>query len=507
MKNKKVYLIISIIIFVFISTIIFYKEDEVLSDTNKINPKPKSNLLTMMVETDAGTGTYEEDKSDGWKSDGYVFNQSKSGCVNKTKISYDKNTKEIVLVGESSDKCYVYFDLEAYSNVSEVCQDKDNLAGCIKNLRNKSSSKLTNIYYHDENLTNGAGDNSYRYAGGDFKLTDKATSAGLNTLGTDNDASTDGVINFYCGTTKSFLGNSCTEATHYYTLQYDTTNTQYQTYEEVLNKAVSDGYLTKDNVKNFLCFASSAETCPTDNLYRIIGVFDNKVKVIKWDFARSNLLGEDGDYASISTQFFSADRGENPNNHLDYRWNYKSDTTINSGNGSHIWSTSLLNTVNLNKNYLTNIGNTWANKIATSYWKVSGNASSGIMYAPAKTAYQNEIISPSDTLTTESYEAKIGLFYPSDYGFATDQNNWTENLVTYNKAAIYGTNWMYSGYGEWSLTPRTDYETYVFYVRYNGFVGSNYATYLHGIRPVFFLDKDVTYKSGIGTKDSPIIIN
>ena len=42
---------------------------------------------------------------------------------------------------------------------------------------------------------------------------------------------------------------------------------------------------------NYICFGSDAETCPADNLYRIIGVFDGQVKLIKSDYMTSLELG------------------------------------------------------------------------------------------------------------------------------------------------------------------------------------------------------------------------
>ena len=53
------------------------------------------------------------------------------------------------------------------------------------------------------------------------------------------------------------------------------------------------------NPNNFVCFGSDATTCPNDNLYRIIGIFDNQVKLIKHDYATTNLLGTDGAYYII----------------------------------------------------------------------------------------------------------------------------------------------------------------------------------------------------------------
>ena len=51
------------------------------------------------------------------------------------------------------------------------------------------------------------------------------------------------------------------------------------------------------NPNNYVCFGSNESTCPTDNLYRIIGVFGNNVKLIKYDYGTTDELGTDGDYS------------------------------------------------------------------------------------------------------------------------------------------------------------------------------------------------------------------
>ena len=51
------------------------------------------------------------------------------------------------------------------STLADVCTSGVNLADCIVTLNDKSTSSVSNIYYHDSTLANGAGDNSYRYAG------------------------------------------------------------------------------------------------------------------------------------------------------------------------------------------------------------------------------------------------------------------------------------------------------------------------------------------------------
>ena len=113
------------------------------------------------------------------------------------------------------------------------------------------------LYYHDSILANGAGDNSYRYAGGDYVLTDAGKATGATMMIGYDATVTTALIDFYCGSTKQYVGSLCHGSkTHYYLIKGDTT--QYQTYNETLNKAVEKGYLTKDNVKNFVCFGSDA---------------------------------------------------------------------------------------------------------------------------------------------------------------------------------------------------------------------------------------------------------
>ena len=50
------------------------------------------------------------------------------------------------------------------TTIADFCNNGDNLGNCIVNYYNGLNT-ASNIYYHDSNLTNGAGDNSYRYAG------------------------------------------------------------------------------------------------------------------------------------------------------------------------------------------------------------------------------------------------------------------------------------------------------------------------------------------------------
>ena len=369
--------------------------------------------------------------------------------------------------------------------VATVCSSGQTLSSCIIAMNGKD----TTLYYHDSSLTNGAGDNSYRYAGGDYQLTNKATET------------TDNLVKFYCDEKESTVGNGC-NGEYYYALQYETSNNKYSTYNEALEKAVEDGYLTKDNVKNFVCFGSTATPCPTENLYRIIGVFnanyhniDDKflVKLVKYNSASSDLLGTNGDYYG-NIEPTSAGYKEQANGALSgYYWNYKA-----TDSATNIWSTSLLNKTNLNTNYLNNIGTFWANKIAMTTWKVGGNTFQNIRGQIASVAYQNEIVSPSENTT---YAAKVGLMYVTDYAFAYAPMYWTINIGDYKE----DDNWLDRGTLIWYITRNSSSVDKVYWSS-DSLVFSSETSKSFPIYPTFLLTSTTTYDSGTGTMSDPIRI-
>ena len=355
------------------------------------------------------------------------------------------------------------------------------------------------IYYHNASLANGAGDNSYRYAGGDYVLTEAGKATGATMMIGYNNTLTTALIDFYCNGTKQYVGYGCSSSqTHYYLIKGDTT--QYQTYNEALSASVEKGYLTKDNVKNFVCFGTDASPCPTENLYRIIGVFNNQVKLVKWDYAKSSLLGTDGDFSQeYTSDYFSGEQGESPSSNSLYYWNNA---------GTNTWSASKLNTVNLNTNFTTNIGTAWANKIATTTWKVGGGTYANLRDAVPKTAYQYEVGSSASTTT---YDAKIGLMYVSDYYYSASPSAWT--LVGYNSdytksyASAKGENWLYGGGWDWTISRSSDNSGTAFRVDGNGSVLSNGVDGSNGVRPSFSLLSSTTYVSGSGSMSDPVRIN
>ena len=515
---KKKYAIFTVIIFILLVTIFTYfstlKQNNIYKEES-IKSTKITKGISMMLEQNSGAGDYKLVTQSGWPTDGYILNTELSRCENGSTLNWDDTKKVVIVSGNLSDKCYVYFD-KVFTLASYVISQYTGTQGA------------NNIYYHNSSLSNGAGDNSYRYAGGDYVLTEKATTVGMKSLTSSSNTATDGITNFYCDGERLYLHDynlyeycDTNSSTYYFTLQYDTSNTQYQTYNEALEKAVSDGYLTKDNVKNFVCFGSNISPCPVENLYRVIGVIDNKVKLIKYDYATSALLGEDG---AFNETYTLADTGTEPM----YRGSL---TTLdhyywNNDTGTNTRSESDLNKINLNTNFINNIGSAWANKIATTTWKVGGNTYANIKDVVPATAYQNEVVNPTSgsysTTGETTYEAKIGLMYVSDYGFAASSSAWTTTLYNYdgyddNNVAIKDTNWMFIGSDIWTISRIAEISDRVFYVESIGFktegthgdisgipVNNNGGS---GVNVVFFLNSFVTYVSGSGTMSDPIIID
>ncbi len=307
---------------------------------------------------------------------------------------------------------------EIILTIADVCQN-ENMAECIK----ENYTLDRSIYYHNEKLENGAGDNSYRYAG------------------------------------------------------------------------------SHDAVNNFVCFGTDAENCPNDNLYRIIGVFDNQVKLIKYDYATKDQLGTSGDYYGEGDPDAIYYKGSQSKISA-YYWN-----RANASYSKNNWNESRLNTTNLNGTYLNNLGATWADKIATTTWNVGGVSLANGIQSNAKVAYNYEVgVNKINT----TYEAKIGLMYVSDYYYGALPTHWAKSGYdgksggeTSDYRTSVNDNWMYMGYYEWTISPYTNGTINAFCVTMYGYIDYNNVGYNRAVRPTFNLVPNVELVGGSGSKDNP----
>ncbi len=282
------------------------------------------------------------------------------------------------------------------------------------------------------------------------------------------------------------------------------------TYVNADQEAGDNGYrYSGANPNNYVCFGSTTTPCPTENLYRIIGVLNDndeyQVKLIKSDYTTSAMLGTDGrDYygsyvdANGEPSYYKGNMIQS--DIATYRWNY--DTSV-SKYGSNNWTTSEFNTINLNTNYWDYLGATWQNLIAPTTWHLGGMTSSD---NTAKAFYDGERNNAGYGSNPTTYTDEIGLMYPSDYGYAAYPDAWTTNLISYSNSSITSNNWLYMGLFEWTISPSSSYSSYVFYVRHSGSLSRYSAYYGYSVRPVFYLNSNVEYAGGIGNESDPFTL-
>ena len=151
---KKKYIIFSIVTLVLLVSFLSYSKYLKTTNVCKEDVKPTkiTKGISMNLEQTAGAGDYKTVTQSGWPTKGYKFNAELSRCENGSTLSWDDTKKAVIMQGNVSDKCYVYFDkiltLAKYVISQYTGTQGDNA-----------------LYYHNSTLTNGAGDNSYRYAG------------------------------------------------------------------------------------------------------------------------------------------------------------------------------------------------------------------------------------------------------------------------------------------------------------------------------------------------------
>ena len=409
---KKFFMLTIILLFSLCLLTYNFYNDSSIDDTSINNIKPQ-NMLSIMLESSDESGNYVMTTQNSWPTDGYVFNSELSKCENGGTLSWDKTNKRVEFSGNNIDKCYVYFDVDTSMSLAEYVVSQYT-----------GTQGVNGIYYHDANLTDGAGDNSYRYAGA--------------------------------------------------------------------------------NPNNYVCFGSDDATCPSEDLYRIIGVIDGKIKLISADGATTTMLGTDEGYVKTYQAAFGSDssyyKGNGDLTKIGtYKWNKS---------GTNTWSTSTTNTINLNTNYLTYLDskNTkWKTMIADTTWYVGGMTKANGYNSNAKTAYNYEVGANKDGTTVN---AKIGLMYVSDYGFAAAPSAWTTILYNYDDATIINENWLYIGLCELTISRRSDDSNLAFAVRDAGDLGGGAvdSSYGSAARSTFNLSSSVKFVSGEGTAVNPIRI-
>ena len=275
-----------------------------------------------------------------------------------------------------------------------------------------------------------------------------------------------------------------------------------------------------NNYVYFNCSDYNNQSDSTCEKWRIIGVFNN---ITKSDGTKENLVKIIRD-ESIG----------------EYSWD-SSDSSVNDGSGVNDWTTAKLN-------YLLNPGHdsefnggslyynakrgncydyynngytscdftstglkndTTKNAIETVVWNLGRVGYSG---PPVSTFYTGEReIAYGDNPTT--WTGKIGLMYPSDYGYATAGGSTTSRATCLAKelgdwgsssaSDCNNNDYLFSNAYQWTLTSFSDIDNSVFEVAPYGGVEYLYAVDSIVVRPALYLKSSISVSSGTGESSNP----
>ena len=273
-----------------------------------------------------------------------------------------------------------------------------------------------------------------------------------------------------------------------------------------------------NNYIYFNCSDYSNQTSSTCETWRIIGVFDGKLKLIKgsqigtysWDNknistgAEDNRGKNDWTTARLMKLLNPDDYYINDNNDKDSEGNYLGYSLYyNSASGMCFTDEG----VNYSACDFTSTGiknDETRNMIAETTYNLGGWNDTGV--------YPNEIYEYERGTTVytgrpTTWTGKIALAYPSDYGYAADLNQCKQTLANYDNSTCTSNNWMKaiitdngSNHG-WLLTPDSSYSYVAWYSQGN--VGEYFTGAARGAVPVLSLSSKLGIESGDGSSSNP----
>ena len=292
------------------------------------------------------------------------------------------------------------------------------------------------------------------------------------------------------------------------TYQYDTTN-------NLMQDIAGNTRYYGASPKNYIYFNCDSYPSTNCELWRIIGVFDGKVKLIRnesigkysWD-NKNTTTGAETAYGKNDWTTARLMKLLNPSTY------YTTDTNDNGKGQSLYWNAtsgtcySGQNNATTSCNFtITGIKDTTRNMIAETTWNLGGWNTSDIY---SNVMYEKERGTTVYSGRSTTWAGKIALAYPSDYGYATDLSKCFQALHNYDDNTCKSNDWMYSvitnsgnDYG-WLLFPHKNYAYSVLRVSVSGYARNyNYVSVAEGVVPVLYLNSNQSIIGGDGSQNNP----
>ena len=397
-------------------------------------------------------------------------------------------------------------------------------------------STITNnstITMYSDNLTTGTTNFTfYLYIDGNeennLNMMNKSI-VGNITVSAEEKTLASAITNLYTNAEKTTVTNNSI------TYNYDTTHSLM----EDIGGNIRYYGASPNNYIYFNCSDYSNQSSSTCETWRIIGIFDGKVKIMRnevigsysWNSAAdstdsSTSLSNNNDNANIVSLLVNEDINyktifllPEASNATNNNWSqsslmkllnpgYESKTIggslyYNSGSGScYSGSNNATTTCNFTS---TGIKNDTTRKLISDTLYYLGGWNNNQIYSDTIYGYERGTTVYSGRPTT--WTGKIALPYPSDYGYAADLGSCNQNLLYYDDSTCTSTNWMKPilapSYG-WLLTPYSGSSDSAWSVFSSGYViYYNYTFNAHGVAPVLYLSSEQVIGSGTGTNSDP----
>ena len=450
--KKKIIVVFSVFIAIILVLVIIVYNNSYKNDVyveNKTNNKNKvPGLISLMLETKAGSGIYNVSPDGIVPAKGYELNTEKSGCENGGTITYNKTTKKFILKSNISTKCYAYFDVVPPDVTLSITN------------RPTTYRKLGNI-----NCTNSNATYNQKYNRVEISSIDKKY--------------TSCTLNYTDSTLKTYLND--------YIISLDGTT---QGTGQVVNE---NGYRYEGkNPNNYIWF--------NNEYWRIIGVFDSAshgvsgkrmVKIIReevldvlaWHKSETNNWTVASFNKLLNGAYYNAQDGTSSG----YCYGYSTIATANCDYTKR------------------GIQSGYRGMITSVTWHLGGYSSASATTSAFYGYERGTTVYSGRPTSTTGY---IGLMYPSDYGYSVLASSCarTTNLNSYDSAKCAGQSWLYGKGYEWTLTPKSSSSSNVFGLHNNGYVYTEIAFIGFGSRPVLYLDASVYKIDGDGSLKSPYIV-
>ena len=475
--NKKIK--IGLFVFIIIGVVILnfmYKNEE-----TKTKKKKQSNLA-IMIKGDSG----EYVNSDTIPKGNYVLNEEKTVCENGGKVvSYNNSTGQIGFSFLGSDRCSLYFD-----------KIIDTQKPAISNL-NVNGKTIT------ATLTDNEGLSAYGFSTSNTIEPTSWTTISGKTYNLSTTINNEGTYYLWV---KDSVGNKTTKE---FTISLETS------FATLMSTSTPDVYNENGlryegaDPKNYICLDNKTSGACADSslLFRIIGLFDEEYSSNGTSSSGTKKL-----LKVIDTNNYGGTSGKYWNSAKTNNWSNASLKT--ELNGTYL--TTLLGTLNVNSKLNT--------AIVSAKWHLGGASSSNYDTLTAEGIYIEErntsaIVSGNPAIIY----AKVGLMYPSDYGYATvggtttnksscrakELHNWSDSSFSdcKNNDWLFTSQSSFINRGEWLLAPYSSSSNYAAYLYSSGYVNfGGYSNFVGGnffaVRPTFYLDSSILKIVGTGDGSS-----